>query len=132
MDTKLERLVSDYHARVAEAVDLLEDAGIMRPTSATEWAVRDMAHKGQLGDGFSYAKHGFGCTVRGCNWSVDFDFGASGQLDGVDPWRLWSFSEGRYFKTQAALDRAFQEAMAASELVKRDHLYYLAPHHPTR
>lgn len=42
-----------------------------------------------------YCKQGFGCAVDGPTWSVDFDFGDEGQIDGSDVWRLYAFARKR-------------------------------------
>ena len=129
MDERLDRLIRDYQSRVAAAIDLLEAVGIERPTSAIEWAARDMPFRGDLGNGATYRKHGIGCAVRGHDWAVDFDFGTRGEFDGFDAWRLWSFGArqpDRYFKTREEFDDAYREAIDQREFVRLDDLFYVS------
>ena len=74
MDTGLLHLIRDYQSKVAEAVAMLENAGIPRPASTAEWVSNRVEGRGALARGFRYFKHGFGCAVAGPDWAVDFDF----------------------------------------------------------
>ncbi|WP_438042780.1 hypothetical protein [Sorangium sp. So ce128] len=47
MDPRLAKLIEDYRAKVAEAVALLERAGIPRPSSSLEWAQADVGGRGE-------------------------------------------------------------------------------------
>ncbi|WP_437612572.1 hypothetical protein WMF20_09440 [Sorangium sp. So ce834] len=128
MDPRLAKLIEDYRAKVAEAVALLERAGIPRPSSSLEWTQTDVAGRGELAEGYRYFKHGFGCAVAGPEWTVDFDFGDEGQIDGVDAGRLQRFAGerlGQYgFTSQEQLERAFDDAKAAGDLVYSGYILY--------
>ena len=83
MEPRLERLISDYQAAVADEVQRLHDGlPIAPPASKTEWACTDIPQKGVLADGTRYFKHGYGCAVHGPSGSVDFDFGERGEITG--------------------------------------------------
>lgn len=92
MNSGLARLIADYQASVREAVALLNKSGIPLPTSNTEWTGVDIPARGVLDGGVSYFKHGYGCAVRLPGGVVDFDFGANGEIDGFDSWRLVSYA----------------------------------------
>ncbi|WP_437574163.1 DUF6896 domain-containing protein [Sorangium sp. So ce887] len=128
MDPRLAKLIEDYRAKVAEAVALLERAGIPRPSSSLEWSQTDVAGRGEFTGGYRYFKHGFGCAVAGPKWTVDFDFGDEGQIDGFDAWRLLQFAGkrlGQYgFTSQEQLEHTFEDAKAAGDLVYSGYILY--------
>lgn len=120
MDSRLARLIIDYQAHVAEAVAMLEAEGFARPTSNVEWATRESPYRGILRTGFKYYKHGFGCSVDGPDWGVDFDFGEKGQIDGFDAWRLFAFARARLgtygFASEKDIEGCVKAAAEADEL----------------
>ena len=121
MDQRLVVLIEDYLASVSSAVKLLEQSGIERPSSNTEWACNEVPQTGVLLGGVKYFKHGFGCAVRLKGGSVDFDFGEQGEINGFDVWRLTSFADerlGEYgFESEKELERCFKAGVAAGSLV---------------
>jgi hypothetical protein len=130
MDPRLSTLIGRYQRKVAEAVDMLEGAGIPRPASNAAWNACDVPGRGALPAGFAYYKHGFGCAVDGPAWSVDFDFGDQGQIDGFDAWRLYDFAHTRLldygFQSADEIERAMKAALDAGELRFSGYvLYYL-------
>jgi hypothetical protein len=134
MDPRLARLIENYRMTVAEAVTLLERAGIPRPSSNDEWACMDVPGRGDLGRGYRYFKHGYGCAVKGPEWAIDFDFGDKGQIDGFDAWRLYSFAGKRLqqygFGSQEEFERVFEEAKAASDLFYSGYILYYTKQMP--
>jgi hypothetical protein len=131
MNAGLFKLIRDYQQCVARAVALLEASGIARPRGNAEWAASDVPGRGTLANGFKFYKHGFGCALSGREWSVDFDFGEHGEIDGFDAWRLHLFAGSKLasygFTSREDIERAV--AAAASSGVLRfsgDTLYYLA------
>jgi hypothetical protein len=130
MDRRLSKLIDDYQRRVAEAITLLEQAGIRRPVTNIEWEAMDVPGGGSLANGFTYFKHGFGCAVGGPTWGVDFDFGDEGQIDGVDAGRLYFFARKRLpdygFDSEEDIWLAVKEAADAGELrFSGNILYYV-------
>lgn len=121
MDRRLDTLISQYHARVAEAVALLEAAGLSRPSSHAEWAFRPVPQYGDLPGGFRYFKHGVGCRVEGPEWTVDFNFGPGGEINGIDPDRLHRFSTSRAAASGLAsvgeIEDAIEDALRTGDLV---------------
>ena len=131
MDPRLQRLISDYQARVAEAVVLLNAAGIERPSSAVEWVRMEFPELGGLAGGFRYFRHGFGCAVRGPDWGVDFDFGEHGEIDGFDAHRLYDFASKRLshyaFSSADEIERSVKDAHRDGDLTFSGYiLYYLS------
>ena len=131
MEPGLRKLISDYQAAVARAVLELKSGGIQLPDSNRGWALNGMQQHGVLPSGATYAKHGYGCHVRLAEGEVDFDFGASGEVDGFDGWRLWRYAEPRsgiYGPTSyEALDKQLK-LLHSQGILRKDpqgSLYYL-------
>lgn len=128
MDSRLFTLINDYQASVRQAVELMVASGTERPTSNTEWAGLDIPQKGELNGGVRYYKHGYGCAVHLPNGGVDFDFGANGEIDGFDLWRLIAFSEGRLdqygFSNEKEMKEVFDSSARSGELRFSGYLLY--------
>lgn len=128
MDRRLSKLIKDYQRRVADAVAMLEAAGIPRPLSNMAWTESDDFGRVSLPNGFSAYKHGVGCSVDGPEWGVDFDFGASGQIDGFDAWRLHDFARRRLreyeFSSEKDIETAVRLAAEAGELAFSGYILY--------
>lgn len=121
MDKRLSLLVDDYLSSVASAVRLLEESGIARPQSNTAWACNGIAQSGVLGRGVKYFKHGYGCAVHLEGGTVDFDFGADGETNGFDAWRLSNFAGRRLarygFASETELEACFRAAVEAGSFI---------------
>jgi hypothetical protein len=131
MNQNLARLIADYQASVRDAIDLLKKSGIPLPATNTEWTGIDIPQRGELEGGIPYFKHGYGCAVRLPSGSVDFDFGAHGEIDGFDAWRLISFAGRRLhdygFTNDDALNACFKsEVLVGSLLYSGCILHYIA------
>jgi hypothetical protein len=128
MDARLAELIRDYQEKVREAIALLEAAGIPRPRSNVEWAASHDPGRLSLDGGFSFYKHGFGCSVDGPAWGVDFDFGAEGQIDGFDAWRLYDFARNdlaRYgFASENEIASAVAETANLGDLIFSGYILY--------
>ncbi len=135
MNPGLARIIADYQRAVRQAVALLEQSAITRPASNHEWAFLDIPHRGTLKEGVRYFKHGYGCAVHLSEGTVDFDFGAKGEIDGFDVWRLAGFAEARLpdygFADEDALKACFNQEVEAGSLHYSGYiLYYVAPLEP--
>lgn len=131
MNQDLARLIADYQASVRDAVTLLQKSGIPMPATNTEWTGVDIPSRGQLDGGIPYFKHGYGCAVRLPGGAVDFDFGAHGEIDGFDAWRLVSFAGQRLaeygFANEAMLIACFKKEVEAGSLIYSGYiLHYIA------
>ena len=128
MDARLALLVQDYLSAVATAVRLLAESGIPLPESNVGWAANDIPQTGLLHRRIKYFKHGYGCAVQLPGGSVDFDFGAHGETNGFDAWRLSSFADNRLveygFASETELNQAFEQAAAAGEFVYSGYILY--------
>lgn len=131
MDPRFLKLITDYQKRVAEAVAALERAGFSRPRSDAEWAGAEGPKRGESLSGYRFFKHGYGCGVQGPGFTLDFDFGESGQIDGFEVSRLKAFAANRLedygLQSPAEVDALFAEARDAGELAFSGYiLFYLA------
>jgi len=131
MNNQLTRLISDYQASVRAAVELMQQSGIPRPSTCTDWVDADIPEHGELKGGIRYFKHGFGCAVHLLTGAVDFDFGDHGEIDGFNVGRLAGFANSRLpeygFATEDALKECFKEEAAAGSMVYSGYiLYYVA------
>ena len=132
MNENLAKLISDYQASVRCAVQIMQISGINLPKSNIDWAFTHISQRGEQEGGVSFFKHGFGCEVKlPSGSSVDFDFGANGEIDGFDVWRLTRFAGSRLseygFASAASLNECFNDEIAAGRLVYSGYiLYYLA------
>jgi hypothetical protein len=144
MDTKLQRLVSDYQTAVSRRfTQLRTELGFAAPESDVAWVCNDLKQKGRLSDGAQYFKHGFGCAIMGATDSVDFDFGEKGEIDGFAASSLWEFavaSKKDYgFASEEEIAAAITRSAAEGELRFSGYiLYYVQkkeanqPSEPTR
>jgi hypothetical protein len=130
MDLALRTLILDYRAAVARAIDELKLGGIPLPESNRGWSLNGLQQRGVLPSGATYAKHGYGCCVKLPEGEIDFDFGANGEYDGFDAWRLWRFAEPRSDRygptTHELLDEQLNRLHRQGVLSKDPHgsLYY--------
>ncbi|SFS15202.1 hypothetical protein SAMN05216570_3235 [Dyella sp. OK004] len=130
MDARLLTLIHEYLSAIRSAVTLMVQSGIPLPSSNLEWALNRILGAGELVGGVRYQKHGYGCEVFLLSGRVDFDFGANGEYDGFDPWRLKSFAEGRLaeygFSSEQEVDDLFGAAVQSGALAYSGRtLYYL-------
>ncbi|SDA63588.1 hypothetical protein SAMN03159443_01929 [Pseudomonas sp. NFACC15-1] len=131
MNNQLAILIRDYQASVGAAVDMMQRSGIPRPLTNRDWVGTDIPQRGELEGGVRYFKHGYGCAVSLPTGTVDFDFGAHGEISGFDAWRLASFASDRLsdygFVDEDAIKECFKAEVAAGSLVYSGYiLYYLA------
>lgn len=131
MDDRLIAAIRAYQRRVAWAMGTLEQAGIPRPNSNTEWACNGIPQRGELPGGVSYFKHGYGVAVHDGNGAVDFDFGDHGEITGFNVSRLWGFLESTHdrlgFRSKEELELVFERDAAEGELRYSGYiLYYVA------
>jgi hypothetical protein len=130
MNPGLAKLIADYQTSVFDAVAILKRSGIPLPSSNREWTGFDIPERGMLKGGVPYFKHGYGCAVPLPGGSVDFDFGANGEIDGFDSWRLASYAGQRLseygFADDAAMQTCFKSEIAAGSLIFSGYILYFA------
>jgi hypothetical protein len=122
MDSRLLALVCEYQSAVAAAIELMVRSGIPLPLSKFDWATNGIPTSGFLEGGITYRKHGYGCEVLLHGACVDFDFGGSGEYEGLDLWRIESFSRDRLGKfgilSAEELRRLFSAAIEKGDFVR--------------
>jgi hypothetical protein len=133
MNNQLAMLISDYQTSVAAAVALMQRSGITRPPTNWAWVGTDIPKRGELEGGVRYFKHGYGCAVSLPTGTVDFDFGAHGDIHGFDAWRLAGFAGDKLsaygFADEDAMTECFNAEVAAGTLVYSGYIhYYVADH----
>jgi len=129
METKLQRLVLDYQATVSvRFTQLRTELGFDAPESNVAWACNSLDQRGRLSDGSQYFKHGYGCAIKGTSGTVDFDFGACGEIDGFDASRLWGFAVTSKrdfgYASEKEIDAAIKKAMSEGSLRYSGYMLY--------
>lgn len=128
MNQKLKSLIENYLSAVNEAIELLVASGIALPKSNSEWVASDINQRGELKNGIKYFKHGYGCAVHLSSGVVDFDFGANGEFNGFDEWRIWGFLQNsklpKLFKSESELKQEFRHAVEIGELTFSGYILY--------
>lgn len=88
----------------------------------------DFPPSGKLADGRDYQVHGVGCCVRSKGRTIDFDFGANGEIDGFCVYRLSTFLGANPrkfgFTSHAEMQEHFRAAIPGFRS-SGDRLYYL-------
>ena len=112
-------------------IQLAKDLVIELPITAQDWAILNIDQSGVSSSGIKYRKHGYGVVMRQDNLVVDFDFGKEGQLNGVDPWKLFYFAEENSVSLPYAsvneLQVEFKSLVQNGEFIYSGYmLYYLA------
>lgn len=129
LDGKLLNLINTYLLAVSEAVELIKRSGIAMPPSDFEWAMNGIPNRGVLCGSVPYRKHGYGCEVELPSDSVDFDFGAHGEITGFDVWRLATFAEAKLHQygisSVEELEVLFKSSVQRGYLLPRGNLYFL-------
>ncbi|WP_269962912.1 DUF6896 domain-containing protein [Pseudomonas citronellolis] len=131
MDARLAKLIHDYQKAVESTLALMRRSGISMPCGSSQWIESDIPGSGRLIDGSEYYKHGAGCGVCFSSGTIDFDFGAQGECNVFDAWRLVVFSKNRLleygFLSDSEVYKCFDEAVGESTLLPLDFdLYYVA------
>jgi hypothetical protein len=131
MDAGLSRLITDYQVAVQRGVELMRLSGIPLPSSNIGWTATKVPQRGLLNSSVPYFKHGYGCTIVLPEGEVDFDFGANGETNGFDAWRLARYAEhrpGKYgFASRQELEIQFQAAVNSGSLIYSGYLLYYLP-----
>jgi hypothetical protein len=133
MNEELSRLISLYQASVADLFPrLAKHLKVELPIRNIDWTAIDGEQRGETGCGITYFIHGYGVSMAHGNTKVDFDLGDKGQIDGIDPWKLWSYVEDSNIKTifssTKEVEREVKLAVKNGEMTYSGYmLYYLAP-----
>jgi hypothetical protein len=94
MKKELRSLIYLYLAKTAELIPQIAYAlGVTLPITNMEWANLNVPQRGTTGTGLRFFKHGYGVDIKYNGGEIDIDFGANGEYDGFDAWRLFRFAE---------------------------------------
>jgi hypothetical protein len=132
MNPQLRTAIEAYVSASQELfTQLANDLGVSLPIKAHDWAMQEIEWSGISQSGIKYNKHGYGVSMRLENVIIDFDLGKNGELNGVDPWRLFYFSEDNNFPipytSTTQVQEEFKSLEQSGELVYSGYiLYYLA------
>jgi hypothetical protein len=100
MESELIKVIDLYLAAVAELFPrLASHLKVKLPIRNIDWAFVGGEQRGKTSCGINYFIHGYGVSMQYGETKVDFDLGDKGQIDGVDPWKLWNFLESNRIKT---------------------------------
>jgi hypothetical protein len=108
---------------------------IRLPVSNREW-ITICAESGLYDlrsvNGVEVYAHGYGIELSDEELTVDFDWGAAGEPDGFDAWRLWNFFRVNHLpvacESFTQLKSWLEEAAESGELIRDLHLYYSPLH----
>jgi hypothetical protein len=131
MNPILALLIKEFRdAQDVGVATLINDLGIPQPTSGFDWVnyctmnglynIRELSRVGIY-------THGYGVELKIGSLTIDFDWGANGECDGFDGWRLYNFTIDNLPDigcTHAVVNQWLEAALRAGELTKEDNLYY--------
>lgn len=129
MDRALDELITKYVNVAAELFPrVAEHIGASIPITNMEWACLGVPQQGNTPDGVRYFKHGYGVVMTDGTHKIDLDLGDTGQIDGFDAWRLFSFARKNdietSFRSHEEIESAMQDAVEAGELTYSGYLLY--------
>ena len=131
MDIELTRIISLYQDSVAELFPrLAQHLSVKLPIRNIDWTAIGGEQRGETSCGIKYFIHGYGVAMQCGTIDVDFDLGDKGQIDGIDPWKLWSFVEDSSISTSYTsakeVETAVKSAVENGEMIYPGYmLYYL-------
>jgi hypothetical protein len=121
VNPKLRTAIVEFNAAQRHVVAELERVGVKRPASSTTWAaMREEARRVADSADLWIRPHGVGLSFRDSKWTIDFDFGKTGEIDGFDAHRLVAFARansiGVEFGDDDEMRRLLAEAVDAGEV----------------
>ena len=129
MNEELSRIIGLYQASVADLFPrLAKHLGVMLPIRNIDWTAVDGEQRGKTDCGIKYFIHGYGVSMVYGDTEVDFDLGDKGQIDGIDPWKLWSYVEDSNLKTifcsAKEVEREVKLAVEKGEMTYSGYMIY--------
>ena len=109
---------------------LIYKLNIPQPQSDRAWAfycAENDLHQTRELNGIGIHAHGYGIELRIDDLTIDFDWGANGEPDGFDGWRLYNFkidSCSDVVCSHIDVNSWLETAYAEGELLKNGSLYY--------
>ena len=130
MDKPLDDLISAFTETAASLFPrVARHLGASQPISNIEWACLEVPQKGETSDGVKYFKHGYGVSMYDGHRTINMDVGNNGEIDGIDPGRLFDFAKengiATPFRNYSDIEPAIKQATEAGELkYSGDILYF--------
>jgi len=132
MNENLRELISLFNQAQKKAVEILEEHfECPRPITTNDYVFRCVPiirNRNYEAGGFKIRPHGYGMEIDVGGAIIDFDFGANGELNGFDDWRLFNFVEVNKLETslntEDKIEDAIESAMEAGEIMKSRGLNY--------
>lgn len=120
-------LVHKFNDTQAKAVNILMDVwNVKTPITTTKWVdwrVNQMVNKlPNEKQGVTIFPHGYGLSMKTTEFSIDFDFGEEGQINGFDAGRLASFNN-KINPESILTDNTFIQSIITHEVQKGNLLY---------
>lgn len=132
MNQELLRVIELYQRAVEDLFPRLANhLGVSLPITNREWSYKSFEQRGETPCGITYFVHGYGVSLKKENIKVDFDLGSEGQINGIDPWKLWYHLEDSgiqtAFKSSNEIKDAIKHEVSEGNMVYSGYiLYYLA------
>ena len=132
MDKELINIITQYHQIVSELfLRVTSHLDISFPITNVEWPGPGVEQVGETEDGIEYFIHGYGIAMNDGVYKVDFDLGDEGQIDGIDPWKLFDFIRrnniNSTFIDAKSIEIALKEALAQNQVTFSGYtMYYLS------
>lgn len=132
LNQELLRVIKLYQSAVEELFPrLAKHLGTNLPITNTDWAAQSYEQRGTTSCGIKYFIHGYGVCLKDQNMEVDFDLGAEGQINGIDPYKLWRFLEDSNIETSfgssAEIEVTIKKEVEKGSMVFSGYLlYYLS------
>lgn len=132
MNENLRELISLFNQAQLKAVKILEENfECPRPETTSDYVFRCVPlirNKNYEAGGFRIRPHGYGMEVNVGGSTIDFDFGANGELNGFDAWRLFNFVEANklntILNTEDKIEDSIERAMESGDIIKSQGLNY--------
>ena len=131
MNKELLKIISLYQSAIADLFPrLAKHLKIKLPISNIDWANMDTEQRGETPCGIQYFIHGYGVAMKNKNTAVDFDLGNNGQINGVDPFRLWEFinssKNNTKYQSPKEIEKDIKQAVKNGDMIYSGYiLYYL-------
>lgn len=130
MNDELKLLIDQFNQAQIEAIHILESRfRCPRPESTIDYigrCVQVIRERNYEADGFKIRPHGYGMAINTGNFKIDFDFGAHGEINGFDAWRLYEFARANKIKTSLkdldAVEAAIEDAIQKNKIYKSSYI----------
>lgn len=113
MNQELERIIRLFNAAQERAIEVLEqEFGCHRPETSDDFIFRCVPvirEANYVAGGYKIRPHGIGMAIKIDGTHIDFDFGANGEFNGFDSWRLFEFIQSNNIKSRISSEEKMIE-----------------------